>query len=221
MAARFGRTRVAQEIRTRSGELRREHPERLGERIGVGEALGFATLARVAAELAGGELKWTGLRRAVFALPLFWLAALALTGFERRSGLQARDLAHLGVLAAGYGTSYWAILRQRGESLFPGDAGQNVNVAYLHAAIAAVTLELLRFVTPHLDRTEAITLVLSAPTIIALAAFSGVRSLRLLVSTQSAPRPSALAIPALVAAWVFVAAGAGLRGLAAGAAARG
>jgi uncharacterized membrane protein len=173
-------------------------------------ALGFATLASAGAELLGAELKWTGLRRAVFALPLFWLGALALAGFERRPVPEARDLAHIVALAAAYGASYWAILRQRGEGLFPGSAWQIVNVVYLHAAIAALTLELYRFVTPSLYRGDTVALVLSAPTVVALAAFSGVRPLRALLSPKSAPMPGDLMIPALAAAGIFVAAGAAL-----------
>lgn len=180
-------------------------------------ALGFATLVSLAAEFFGSELKWTGLRRSAFALPLFWLAALALAGFEPRSPLEMRDLVHLAALAAGYGASYWAILRQRGEGLLPGSAWQLVNVVYLHAAIAAVTLELYRFVAPDLYRTETVVLVLGAPTVVALAAFSGVRPLRLLLSPESAPRLGDLMIPTLATAWIFVTAGAALPGNVSGA----
>lgn len=172
--------------------------------------LGFATLASVAAELAGGALGWVGIRRSVFALPALWLGALALAGLRVRAGVQLHDAAHLGTLAAAYGASYWAILRQRGERLLEGEAWQIVNVAYLHAAIAVVTLELFRYAWPHLHGAETRILVLSAPTLLALAGFSAVPSLRRLLALDSAQNVGVLVVPAIIAGWIYLFAGAAL-----------
>lgn len=178
--------------------------------------LGFATLASAAAELGGAALAWRGLRRAVYALPAVWLAALALAGAEPRSGLAPQDGTHLAAVAAAYGASYWMILRQQRERLLEGEAWQIFNVAYLHAAVAVLTLELYRYVWPHLHGAEVRVLVLGAPTLLALAAFSALAPLRRLVAPEPADSLGVLLILAVLAAWGFVLTGAFLPARAAG-----
>lgn len=178
--------------------------------------LGFATLASAAAELAGAALAWRGLRRAVYALPLVWLAALAVEGVEPRGGFARDDALHLAAVAAAYGANYWMILRQQRERLLDGEMWQLFNVAYVHAAIAVVTLELVRYVWPHLHGADLRWLVVGAPTLLALAAFSALPALRRLLAPEPADGLGVLLIPAVIAAWGYLLTGAMLPASAAG-----